>query len=75
MRPTGQSIRPTPADATCHLRPVLTDGLSRAVRLPEGGRVCPPTVVWNVLLFAAAFARSVAAACAAVASAPSGQAV
>lgn len=75
MRPNPKSIRPTPADATRHLRPVLTDWLSRAVRLPEGRRVCTPTVIWNVILFAAAFARSVAAACAAVASAPSGQAV
>ena len=75
MRPNPKSIRPTPADATRHLRPVLTDWLSRAVRLPEGRRVCTPAVVWTVILFAAAFARSVAAACAAVASAPSGQAV
>lgn len=75
MRPNPKSIRPTTSDATRHLRPVLTDWLSRAVRLPEGRRVCTPAVIWNIILFAAAFARSVAAACAAVASAPSGQAV
>src|SRR5690349_16307129 len=75
MRPGRQSIRPTPADATRHLRPVLTDWLGRAVRLPGRRRTCTPGVVWTVVLFAAAFARSVAAACAAVASAPSGQAI
>lgn len=76
MRPPPQSIRPTPAEATRHLRPVLTDWLSRAVRLrTRGRRVCTPAAVWRVVLFAAAFARSVAAACAALARGPSGQAV
>lgn len=75
LRPGPQSIRPTPAVATRHLRPVLTDWLGRAVRLPARRRTGTPEVVWRVILFAAAFARSVAAACAAVASAPSGQAV
>jgi hypothetical protein len=74
MRPKTQSIRPTPAQATRHLRPVLTDWLARAVQLPRRRRTCTPEVVWKVILFAAAFARSVATACAA-ASAPSGQAV
>ncbi len=74
MRPTAQSIRPTPA-ATRHLRPVVTDGLARAVRLPTRRRICAPDAVWAVVRFAAAFARSVAAACAAVPAAPSGQAV
>jgi putative transposase len=75
MRPTRQSIRPKPAEATRHLCPVLTDWLSRAVRLPARRRTCTPEVVWRVILFAAAFARSVAAACGAIASAPSGQAI
>jgi Transposase DDE domain len=75
MRPGHQSIRPTPAEAIRHLRPVLTDWLGRAVRLPTRRRTCTPDVVWRIVLFAAAFARSVAAACAAIASAPSGQAV
>jgi putative transposase len=74
MRPAQQSIRLTPATATRHLRPVLTDWLTRAVRLPVR-RICTPEVVWTVVLFAAAFARSVAAACAALAGAPSGQAI
>jgi hypothetical protein len=75
MRPTPEFTRPNPAAATRHLRPVLTDWLSRAVRLPAGRRSCTPEVVWKVILFAAAFARSVAAACAAIPAAPSGQAV
>jgi hypothetical protein len=75
MRPTHQSIRPSPATATRHLRPVLTDWLTRAVRLPARRRACTPEVVWKVILFAAAFARSVAAACDAIATAPSGQGV
>src|SRR5829696_2836152 len=75
MRPTAQSIRPTPATATRHLRPVLTDWLTRAVRFPTRRRTCTPAVVCQVILFAAAFARSVAAACAAIAEAPSGQAI
>src|SRR5947207_3147258 len=73
MRPTQRSIRPTPAQATRHLRPVLTDRLARAVRLPERRRTCTPELVSRVILFASAFARSVAAACDAIA-APSGQA-
>ncbi|QEG26546.1 Transposase DDE domain protein [Gemmata obscuriglobus] len=75
MRPKRQSIRATPAHATRHLRPVLTDWLGRAVQLPKRRRTCTPEVVWRVVLFAAAFARSVAAACAAIADAPSGQAI
>jgi putative transposase len=75
MRPAPKSIPPSPATATHHLRPVVTDWLSRAVRLPGRRRTCTPDVVWKVVLFAAAFARSVAAACAAVPAAPSGQAV
>jgi hypothetical protein len=75
MRPGQQSIRPKPAQATRHLRPVLTDWLGRAVELPTRRRTCTPEVVWAVILFAAAFARSVAAACTAIAFAPSGQAV
>lgn len=75
MRPTRQPIRPTPAQATRHLRPVLTDWLGRAIRLPIRRRTCTPDVVWKVVLFAAAFARSVAAACDAITLAPSGQAV
>lgn len=75
MRPTRQSIRATPAHATRHLRPVLTDWLGRSVQLPKRRRTCTPEAVWRVILFAAAFARSVAAACAAIADAPSGQAI
>ncbi|HEX4611184.1 MAG TPA: hypothetical protein VH092_23535 [Urbifossiella sp.] len=74
MRPAIKSIRPTSAAATRHLRPVLTDGLARAVRLPTGRRACTPEVAWKVILAAAAFARPVAAACAAIPAAPSGQA-
>jgi len=74
MHPAQQSIPPTPASATRHLRPVLTDWLSQAVRLPKR-RTCTPPVVWKVILFAAAFARSIAAACDAIAEAPSGQAI
>ncbi|QEG28565.1 hypothetical protein GobsT_33470 [Gemmata obscuriglobus] len=75
MRPTNQSIRGTPGHAKVHPRPVLTDWLGRAVPLPKRRPTCTPEVVWRVILFAAAFARSVAAACAAVAQAPSGRAV
>src|ERR1700723_2645113 len=75
MRPRVQSIRPTPVTATRHLRPVLTDWLGRAVRLPTRRRTCTPETVWRVVLFAAAFARSLATACAAIAGAPSGQAI
>lgn len=75
MRPKLQSIRPTPANATRHLRPVLTDWLGRAVQLPKRRRACTPDVVWQVVLFAAAFARSLATACDAIAGAPSGQAI
>jgi hypothetical protein len=75
MRPKTKSIRPTPSEATRHLRPVLTDWLARAVPLPQRRRTCTPEVVWHVILFAAAFARSVAAACNAIADGPSGQAI
>src|SRR5437868_6029242 len=74
MRPAQQSIRSKPVEATRHLHPVLTDWLARAVQLPKR-RTCTPELVWKVILFAAAFARSVAAACDAIASAPSGQAI
>src|SRR4051812_38173154 len=37
-----------------HLRPVLTDWLARAVRLPARRRTCTPGAVWQVILFAAA---------------------
>lgn len=75
MRPKAQFIRPTPGTATRSLRPVLTDWLGRAVQLPKRRRTCTPEVVWRVILFAAAFARSLGAACAALAQAPSGQAI
>ncbi|HEY1190629.1 MAG TPA: transposase [Gemmata sp.] len=71
MRPRTQSIRPTAAEATRHLRPVLTDWLGRAVRLPPRRRTCTPETVWSVVLFA----RSIATACAACAGVPSGQAI
>ena len=57
MRSNTESIRPTPALATRHLRPVLIDWLARAVRPPTRRRICTPQVVWTVILFAAAFAR------------------
>ena len=75
MRPTPKSIPPTPTAATRHLRSVLTDWLARAVRLPGRRRTCTPDVVWKVVRFAAAFARSVAAACTALPAAPTGRAV
>jgi putative transposase len=75
MRPTCQSTPRSPAAAIRHLRPTLTAWLATAVRLPAGRRKCTPGTVWHVLLWAAAFARSVAAACDAIPAAPSGQAV
>jgi hypothetical protein len=75
MRPARQLIPRTPAAATRHLRPTLTAWLSAAVRLPTRRRKCTPGVVWQVLPWAAAFTRSVAAACDAVPAPPSGQAV
>ena len=75
MRHTPEFTRLTPRNATQHLRPVLTDWLGRSVRLPTTGRTVTPERVWRVILFAAAFARSVAAACTALVGAPSGQAV
>src|SRR2546429_3184423 len=74
MRPTHQSIPPRPAAATRHLRTVLADWLGRAVHRPTRRR-CTPAVVWHVLLWAAAFARSLAAACSARPAAPTGPAV
>lgn len=74
MRHTHQYTRLTPRNATQHLRPVLSDWLGRSVRLPTG-RTVTPERVWQVILFAAAFTRSIAAACAALTHAPSGQAV
>lgn len=75
MRPGHQSTPRGPAAATRHLRAVLTAWLSAAVRLPAGRRKCHPGVVWQVLAWAAAFARSLAAASAAIPGAPTGQAV
>src|SRR3954469_16773170 len=75
MRPAPQLTPRSPAAATRHLRHTLTAWLSAAVRLPAGRRKCTPAVVWHVLLWAAAFARSVAAACGAAPGAPTGQAV
>jgi putative transposase len=75
MRPIPTSIPPTPAATTRHLRPVVTDGLARAVRLPRRRRTCTPEVVGKVVRFAAAPARSVAAARAAIPAAPPGPAV
>ena len=75
MRPASQSLPLTPATATRHLRPVVTDWLARAVRLPGRRRTCTPEVVRKVVPFAAAFARSAAAARAATPAAPSGRAV
>jgi putative transposase len=49
--------------------------LSAAVRLPPVRRKCHPDVVWQILAWAAAFARSLAAASAAIPGAPTGQAV
>lgn len=74
MRPAPQSIPRRPAAATRHLRVVLAAWLSTAVGLPAR-RKCSPGTVWHVLLWAAAFARSVAAACQATPGAPTGQAV
>jgi putative transposase len=75
MRPTPQSIPRRSAAATRHLRAVLIAWLSAAVRLPGGRRTCTPAAVWHVLVWAAAFARSLAAACQAIPGAPTGQAV
>lgn len=76
MRLTTPYIRPSSGSATQHLRPVLTDWLTRAVHVPvRGARRCTPGVVGHVVLWAAAFARSVAAVCAARTAAPSGQAI
>jgi putative transposase len=74
MRSAPQSTHRRPADATRHVRGVLTAWLSAAVHLPAR-RTCGPGVVWHVLLWAAAFARSLAAACDAIPGAPTGQAV
>ena len=75
MRPAPQSIPRRSAAATRHLRAVLTAWLSAAVRLPADRRRCMPGVVWHVLLWAAAFAGSLAAACQTIPNAPTGQAV
>ena len=74
MRPTSHAIPRRSAAATRHLRLVLVAWLSAAVRRPAR-RTCTPAVVWQVLVWAAAFARSVAAACQAIPGAPTGQAV
>ncbi len=75
MRSAPHPIPRRSAAATRHLRLVLVTWLSSAVRLPAGRRTCTPDVVWQVLVWAAAFARSVAAACQAIPGAPTGQAV
>lgn len=75
MRPAPQFIPPRSAAATRHLRVVLTGWLSAAIDLPARRRTCLPGVVWQVLLWAAAFARSLAAACQVIPGAPTGQAV
>jgi len=75
MRPGHQFIPRGPAAATRHLRTVLTTWLSLAVHLPVGRRKCAPGAVWQVLAWAAAFARSLATACEAIPGAPTGQAV
>ena len=75
MRPTPQTLPRRSAAATRHLRAVLTTWLSAAVHLPTHRRKCTPAAVWQVLLWAAAFARSVAAACVTIPGAPTGQAV
>jgi len=75
MRPNRQSIPRRPAAATRHLRHTLTAWLSAAVRLPARRRKATPAVVWQVLVWAAAFARSLAAACQAVPGTPTGQAI
>jgi putative transposase len=74
MRPEPQSTHRRPADATRHVRDVLTAWLSATIPLPAR-RTSGPGVVWHVLLWAAAFARSLAAACDAIPGAPTGQAV
>lgn len=75
MRSAPQSIPRGRAAASRHLRVVLTTWLSAAVRLPANRRACTPAAVWQLLLWAAAFARSLAAACAVTPGAPTGQAV
>jgi hypothetical protein len=75
MRSAPHPIPRQSAAATRHLRLILVTWLSTAVRLPAGRRTCTPAVVWQVLVWAAAFARSVAAACQAIPGAPTGQAV
>lgn len=75
MRPIHYSTPRRSAADTRHLRLTLVTWLSAAIRLPAGRRTCTPGVVWQVLLWAAAFTRSVAAACAAIPAAPTGQAV
>lgn len=75
MRPVPYCIPSRPAAATRHLRLTLVAWLSTAVPLPAGRRTCTPGVVWQVLLWAAAFARSVAAACDAIPATPTGQAI
>jgi hypothetical protein len=74
MRPGHRSIPRRSAAATRYLRLVLTAWLSAAIGLPAR-RTCTPGVVWQVLVWAAAFARSLAAACDAIPGAPTGQAV
>jgi len=75
MRPAPQFIPRDRVAATRHLRVVLTAWMSDAIRLPATRRKCSPAAVWQLLLWAAAFARSLAAACAATPGAPTGQAV
>mgnify|MGYP006933267195 CR=1 FL=1 len=75
MRPTPESIPRGSAAATRHLRHTRTARLSAAIRLPAGRREATPGVVWQVLLWAAAFARSLAAARDAIPVAPTGRGI
>jgi hypothetical protein len=54
---------------------LAADRLQSALRLRDHGRKCSAAVVLNVLFWAAALCRSVAAACAALRTAPSDQAI
>ena len=75
MRPAPQFIPRRSVAATRHMRVVLVAWLSAAVRLPPVRRRCTPAVVWQILVWAAAFARSLATACGAIPGAPTGQAI
>src|SRR5437763_58457 len=74
MRPTRRFTARRPAAAARRARQTLAAWVPAAIRLPARRRRCAPGTARQVLLWAAAFARSVAAARAAVPSAPTGQA-